>query len=162
MLHLHSAHSAAKVRPFVFLVLYCCVHTLHAQLYRSAHLFYYCRIAAITLCALSCTGQPVCMHTIALLHPHSACSAVQVSPFVFLLLYCCSHTLHAQLCMSGHLYSYYCIAASTLCALTLYRSIKLWSLRCTAASILRMLSCASHLSCCPSVAHCPWTCLETS
>ena len=53
---------------------------LDAQLYRSAHLHSYCV-------------------------PQSACSAIQVSPSI-LLIYCSIHTLHAQLCMSGHLYSY--------------------------------------------------------
>jgi len=84
---------------------------LDAQLYRSVHLYSYCCIAASILWMLSCAGQSSCGPSVVLLHPYSACSAVQVSRIVVLLLYCCTHTLRVQL----------------------YRSVKLWSFCCAAA-----------------------------
>ena len=67
---------------------------------------------------LSCTGQSIYIPTVVLLHPYSGCSAVQVSPVVVLLLYCCTHILHAQLYRSVELWSFCCIAAPTLCVLS--------------------------------------------
>ena len=86
------------------------------------------RQAFEALWMLSYTGQSIHTPTTVLLHPHSACSAIQVSPFIPLLLYCCIHTLRAQL----------------------YRSVKLWFFCCIAASTVNCSSCTGHWSHCPS------------
>jgi len=64
---------------------------LDAQLYRSVQLWSFCCIAAPIFCMLSCTGQSNCGPSVVLLHPHSACSAIQVSQIVVLLLCRCIH-----------------------------------------------------------------------